>query len=51
MDVGTLLHVQPGQYEVIALNTVGKHVYTRLDNDRLLQVCTMPCAAITLQQE
>ena len=30
-----LLHVQPGQYEVIALNTTGKHVYTRLDNDRL----------------
>lgn len=30
-----LLHVQPGQYEVIALNTAGKHVYTRLDNDRL----------------
>lgn len=30
-----LLHVHPGQYEVIALNTVGKHVYTRLDNDRI----------------
>lgn len=30
-----LLHVHPGQYEVIALNNAGKHVYTRLDNDRL----------------
>lgn len=31
-----LLRVQPGQYEVISLNDSGKHVYTRLDNDRLL---------------
>lgn len=31
-----LLRVQPGQYEVIALNDDGKHVYTRLENDRLL---------------
>lgn len=31
-----LLRVQPGQYEVIALNDAGKHIYTRLDNDHLL---------------
>lgn len=31
-----LLRVQPGQYEVIALNDSGKHIYTRLDNDSLL---------------
>lgn len=31
-----LLHVLPGQYEVIALNTDNKHVYTHLDNDRAL---------------
>ena len=31
-----LLRVHPGQYEVIALNDDGKHVYTRLENDRLL---------------
>lgn len=31
-----LLRIQPGQYEVIALNDDGKHVYTRLENDRLL---------------
>lgn len=30
-----LLHVQPGQYEVIKLNTDSKHLYTRLDNDQL----------------
>lgn len=30
-----LLHVSPGQYEVIALNDEGKHVYTRLDNERI----------------
>lgn len=30
-----LLRVQPGQYEVIALNNDNKHVYTRLENDRL----------------
>lgn len=30
-----LLHVQPGQYEVIGLNDCGKHVYTRLDNGRI----------------
>ncbi|WP_300284576.1 transcriptional regulator [uncultured Alistipes sp.] len=31
-----LLHVRPGEYEIIALHESGKHVYTRLDNDRLL---------------
>lgn len=31
-----LLHVSPGQYEVIALHTGHKHVYTRFDNDRIL---------------
>lgn len=31
-----LLHVLPGQYEVIALKTENKHVYTRLDNDHIL---------------
>jgi len=31
-----LLHVRPGEYEIIALHEGGKHVYTRLDNDRLL---------------
>ena len=30
-----LLHVRPGEYEIIALHESGKHVYTRLDNDRL----------------
>ena len=30
-----LLHVRPGEYEIIALHEGGKHVYTRLDNDRL----------------
>lgn len=30
-----LLRVQPGQYELISLNTDGMHVYTRLNNDRL----------------
>ena len=30
-----LLHVRPGQYEVIALNDKGKHIYTRLDNERI----------------
>lgn len=30
-----LLHVQPGQYEIISLNTDHMHVYTRLNNDRL----------------
>ena len=30
-----LLHVQPGQYEIISLNTDNMHVYTRLNNDRL----------------
>lgn len=30
-----LLHVRAGQYEVIALNNRGKHVYTRLDNERI----------------
>lgn len=31
-----LLRVLPGQYEVIALSTEDRHVYTRLDNDRTL---------------
>lgn len=31
-----LLHVRPGEYEIIALNDSGKHRYTRLDNDRLI---------------
>ncbi len=31
-----LLHVRPGEYEIIALHESSKHVYTRLDNDRLL---------------
>ena len=30
-----LLEVKPGEYELIELNTNGKHVYTHLDNDRL----------------
>ena len=30
-----LLEVKPGKYELIELNTKGKHVYTHLDNDRL----------------
>lgn len=30
-----LLRVKSGQYEVIALQEEGKHVYTRLDNERL----------------
>lgn len=30
-----LLHVRPGEYEVIALNNEGKHLYNRLDNERL----------------
>lgn len=30
-----LLHIQPGQYEVISLSTDNMHVYTRLNNDRL----------------
>ena len=30
-----LLHVRPGQYEVIALNDKSKHIYTRLDNERI----------------
>ena len=30
-----LLHILPGQYEVIALNEQNKHVYTSLDNERL----------------
>jgi transcription antitermination factor NusG len=30
-----LLHVLPGQYEVIALHTANTHIYTRLNNDRL----------------
>lgn len=31
-----LLHVKPGQYEVISLHDGHKHVYTRFDNDRIL---------------
>ena len=31
-----LLRVMPGEYEVIALNDKDKHVYTRLDNDCML---------------
>lgn len=31
-----LLHVRSGEYEVVALNDGGKHVYARLDNERLL---------------
>lgn len=31
-----LLRVMPGEYEVIALNDEDKHVYTRLDNDCML---------------
>lgn len=31
-----LLHVKPGQYEVIALNKDSKHVYSSLDNQRIL---------------
>ena len=30
-----LLSVEPGQYEVVALNSDGRHVYTRLNGDRL----------------
>lgn len=30
-----LLHVQPGQYEVLSLNGDNMHLYTRLNNDRL----------------
>ena len=30
-----LLHVLPGQYEVISLNTESKHTYTNLDNERI----------------
>lgn len=30
-----LLSVEPGQYEVIALNSENRHVYTRLNGDRL----------------
>lgn len=30
-----LLHVRPGQYEIIALNDGAKHIYTRLDNERI----------------
>lgn len=32
-----LLHVEPGQYEIIALNTDNMHVYTHLNNDRLFR--------------
>ena len=28
---------RPGEYEIIALHESGKHVYTRLDNDQLLE--------------
>ncbi|MDE6452394.1 MAG: transcriptional regulator [Odoribacter sp.] len=30
-----LLHVRSGQYEIIALNDEAKHIYTRLDNERI----------------
>ena len=30
-----LLHIQPGQYEIISLNDSRKHVYTNLDNERI----------------
>lgn len=30
-----LLYVKQGQYEVVALNESGKHIYTKLNNDRL----------------
>ena len=30
-----MLEVKPGEYELIELNTKGKHAYTHLDNDRL----------------
>ena len=30
-----MFEVKPGEYELIELNTKGKHVYTHLDNDRL----------------
>ena len=43
-----LLEVKPGEYELIELNTKGKHVYTHLDNDRLREgfarcLGTLPC--------
>ena len=31
-----LLHVKPGQYEVISLNEESKHVYSSLDNQRVI---------------
>lgn len=31
-----LLHVKPGQYEVISLNEDSKHVYSSLDNQRVI---------------
>jgi len=33
-----LFEVRAGEYELIELNTGGKHVYTHLDNDRLCEV-------------
>lgn len=36
LDVGSAARVMPGEYEVIALNDEDKHVYTRLDNDCML---------------
>ena len=38
-----LLHVRPGEYEIIALHEGGKHVYTRLDND---PVAGRPCTRL-----
>ena len=35
-----LLHVRPGEYEVIGLHEAGKRVYESLDNDRLLETLT-----------
>lgn len=35
LDVGSAAARPSGEYEIIALHEGGKHVYTRLDNDRL----------------
>ena len=37
-----LLEVKPGEYELIELNTKGKHAYTHLDNDRLREGLHVP---------
>lgn len=36
LDVGSAAACDAGEYEVIALNDKDKHVYTRLDNDCML---------------